>query len=457
VDSPKTITAISLCSGYEGLGLGLRRVLSGLRVIAYSEIEAYACANLVSKMEAGLLDAAPVWSNLTTFPCEQFHGLVDIITGGYPCQPESCAGKKMGKEDSRWIWPYIRRAVHVIRPSLCFFENVEGHITGGLRSVLTDLSALGYRVANSRGEPTWGIFSAAEVGAPHRRKRVFILAYRKDFRGDSSWTANQLRRAGAFNGSGEQLADAESGRESGRTVGRDGWQVVGRSEPDMADTTQRRFRELREPSGSNGQPDGGDQQLGHAASDDQRRNTMPGIDGQRIEAGGSGWPMDNTASPRCDDAGQRSNPDSEGGKCVSGAGCGELADTSLGFVPKPGRRSVGRTGVGPTEPGLAEPESVGLQVGRGQRGDIGQEQPSFNGSCLPEFPPKPNDAAAWALAPKELWPATVKPAVRILADGLSSIVDAADRYRVDALRAAGNGVVPATAAKAFRVLLSRIT
>ena len=172
MDTTQTTTHISLCAGYGGIDLGLKRAIPNLRTVAFSEIEAFACANLVSKMEAGLLDPAPVWTNLKTFPWESFRGKVDIFSGGYPCQPFSSAGKRLGKDDPRHLWPYIADGIRILQPALCFFENVEGHITLGLRDVLHDLGGLGYRT-------TWGIFSASEVGAPHQRKRVFILAHRK--------------------------------------------------------------------------------------------------------------------------------------------------------------------------------------------------------------------------------------------------------------------------------------
>jgi DNA (cytosine-5)-methyltransferase 1 len=171
VDTTQTTTHISLCAGYGGIDLGLKRAIPNLRTVAFSEIEAFACANLVSKMEAGLLDPAPIWTNLKTFPWESFRGKVDILSGGYPCQPFSSAGKRLGKDDPRHLWPYIADGIRILQPALCFFENVEGHITLGLRDVLHDLGRLGYRT-------TWGIFSASEVGAPHQRKRVFILAHR---------------------------------------------------------------------------------------------------------------------------------------------------------------------------------------------------------------------------------------------------------------------------------------
>ena len=170
MDNTKQFTAIEWCAGYGGIHLGLKRAIPNLRVIAYGEIEAFAVANLVAKMEAGLMDCAPVWSDLKTFPCEAFRDRVDLLVAGYPCQPFSAAGKRLGTEDPRHLWPHIARSIRIIRPRMCFFENVEGHISLGLREVIGELESMGYKVS-------WGIFSAREVGAPHQRKRVFILAY----------------------------------------------------------------------------------------------------------------------------------------------------------------------------------------------------------------------------------------------------------------------------------------
>ena len=174
MDHPKEFTHVSLCAGYGGIDLGLKRAIPTLRTVAFSEIEAYACANLVAKMEAGQLDAAPIWTNLKTFPWGSFLGRVGILSGGYPCQPFSAAGKRLGAADPRHLWPFIADGIRAMRPQLCFFENVEGHISLGLRAVLSELESIGYRCA-------WGIFSASEVGAPHQRKRVFILAHAESF------------------------------------------------------------------------------------------------------------------------------------------------------------------------------------------------------------------------------------------------------------------------------------
>lgn len=194
VDNPETITHVSLCSGYGGIGLGLQRVLPALRDVAHVEIEAFAVANLVTKMEQNELDAAPIWTNLKTFDFRAFRGKVDILTGGYPCQPFSLAGKRLGKDDPRHLWPYIIEGIRAARPPICFFENVEGHISEGFREVQASLRRAGYRVEA-------GIFSAAEVGAPHQRKRLFILGIANTLPAEA---IRELR----------ELADTQSNRSS---------------------------------------------------------------------------------------------------------------------------------------------------------------------------------------------------------------------------------------------------
>lgn len=157
---------------------GLEQAIGPVRTVAYVEIEAFCIWNLVAKMEAGLLDPAPVWSNLKTFPAAAFHGKIWCITGGYPCQPFSHAGQRKGEADDRHLFPHIRNIVAAVRPVCCFFENVPGHITMGYPEVYRSLRDLGYTVEA-------GIFSAAEIGATHNRERLFILAYsmRKELQG----------------------------------------------------------------------------------------------------------------------------------------------------------------------------------------------------------------------------------------------------------------------------------
>lgn len=168
---------LSICAGIGGIDLGLRRAIKDLRTVAMVEVEAFCIAHLVAKMEAGELDAAPIYPDLHRFPWARYRGCVDIISGGFPCQPFSTAGSRKATEDPRHLWPVIKAGVAVLRPSVVFFENVDGIVSAKspgyhsvLHHVLCDLESMGYRT-------TSGQFSAKEVGAPHLRKRWFILAY----------------------------------------------------------------------------------------------------------------------------------------------------------------------------------------------------------------------------------------------------------------------------------------
>lgn len=182
-----TCRVLSLCSGVGGLDLGLKLAMPTSRTVAYMEIEAYACEILVKRMQEKILDPAPLWSDIKSFDGKPWRGKVDIITGGYPCQPFSVAGKKLGEKDPRHLWPHVRRIVSEIEPMLCFFENVGGHLQLGFEQVHDDLQGLGYKVKA-------GLFTAEEVGAPHRRERLFILAYRNDGRCNSSGNDNTERQ-----------------------------------------------------------------------------------------------------------------------------------------------------------------------------------------------------------------------------------------------------------------------
>lgn len=160
---------LSFCPGILGLERGLTRAIGPVRIAAYVEIEAFIIANLIAGMEAGVLDPAPVWTDVKTFDAQPFRGKIHGIIGGYPCQPFSNAGKQLAEQDPRHLWPYLRRHIQTINPFWCFFENVAAHLKLGYRTVKSDLEELGYTVEE-------GIFTAEEVGAPHKRERLFILA-----------------------------------------------------------------------------------------------------------------------------------------------------------------------------------------------------------------------------------------------------------------------------------------
>ena len=169
-DGGRSLSGLSLCAGAGGLDLGLHLAIPGYRTVGYVERETYAASTLVARMEDAALDRAPVWDDVATFDGKPWCGLVDIIHGGYPCQPFSVAGRKLGDKDPRHLWPHIARIVGEVQPALCFFENVGGHLRLGFEQVHDDLQQMGYRIKA-------GLFTAEEVGAPHKRERLFILAY----------------------------------------------------------------------------------------------------------------------------------------------------------------------------------------------------------------------------------------------------------------------------------------
>lgn len=228
------MNGMSLCAGIGGLDLGLHLACDGYRTICYVEKEAYCQDILFARMADGLLDRGPLWDDLITFDARQWKGLVDIVHGGYPCQPFSVAGKRRGAADQRHLWPDIARIVRECEPEWCFFENVAGHLTLGFDVVARDLEAMGYRVAA-------GLFTAAEVGAPHRRQRLYILARRQQ--GDSVADAGRIgehadepRRSGGpsratapvLGGSGATVGDPELAR---RTETGSGHPLDARPEP----------------------------------------------------------------------------------------------------------------------------------------------------------------------------------------------------------------------------------
>ena len=165
------LNGLALCAGIGGIELGLQLVYGpSYHTRCWVEREAYPAACLVKRMQEGLLHKAPLWSNLKTFDGRPWHHKIHILTGGYPCQPFSCAGKQRAEEDPRHLWPDVLRIIKEINPPILFFENVANHIGLGFIEVRKSLRILGYRVKA-------GIFSAEEVGATHIRKRLFILAY----------------------------------------------------------------------------------------------------------------------------------------------------------------------------------------------------------------------------------------------------------------------------------------
>jgi DNA (cytosine-5)-methyltransferase 1 len=164
----------SLCTGYGGLDLAVE---------AYFNAEMVWCAEN-DKYASKVIEARfnkPNLNDIKTINWDEVEP-VDILTAGYPCQPFSHAGQRKGTEDERHLWPYIIKAISKLRPKYVILENVRGHLSLGFKEVLGDLAQNGY-------DAKWRIVRASDVGAPHQRARLFIIAY------TNSYACQESRRA----------------------------------------------------------------------------------------------------------------------------------------------------------------------------------------------------------------------------------------------------------------------
>ena len=426
MDSTKTniINHLSLCTGYEGIGNGLRRVLPNVREIAYVEIEAFAIANLVNKIETGRLHQAPIYTNLKSFPYRKFRGLVDIISGGFPCQPFSQAGVRKATEDPRHLFPFIAKGIRECQPRVCFFENVEGILscktTDGepvLKYVLRTLEEMGYRA-------TAGIFSASEVGAPHQRKRVFILGYSESggsrrILGDCREERQNLESL-RTDGQGRELGNSKSGGDRQHETQQQGRHTFGgSSEEELANSECSGLRRGR-----------------------SSEECTDGREGNILSVQQAGSEVVSQAE-RCSDTSREELDESN----------------SDGFSRHQSREEKEFRGSAPTtlsasarvhssEEERGELSNTNCEGLEGHSGiEEGQRLVSSEDAIWlhERWPSRPNQKQHEWEEPRVV---EAKPKLGRAADGTSS--------RVDSLRLLGNGVVPQTVAKAFITLINRV-
>jgi DNA (cytosine-5)-methyltransferase 1 len=231
------VTGLSLCAGIGGLDLALHLAVETYRTVCYVEGDAFCQAVLERRMQEGHLNAAPIWPDLRSFDATPWRGRVDIVHGGPPCQPFSqAAGRGQRTTDTRNLLPHVYRIVAEATPAIVFLENVPGAMPYFYHVVLPGLRRLGYAVAA-------GLFTAAEVGAPHRRCRLFVLAHRHGAVRRLLLQPGRPSEAGAHVAWGrETLDDADRmGWEGGDTVpawppapgDRDVWAAVLHHRPDL--------------------------------------------------------------------------------------------------------------------------------------------------------------------------------------------------------------------------------
>lgn len=264
-------TILSIGPGQLGIERGIEAAGTELRPAAYVEIEAFIIQNLIGLMEKGLVAKAPIFADIKSFRPEGFRNKIHGIIAGYPCQPFSFAGTRQGENDPRHLWPHIERCIVAIRPLWCFFENVEGHLTMGYDTVYKSLRAKGYRVEE-------GIFSAEEVGAPHVRRRLFILAVEESY-----W--KQTRRW-------HQLANTHGNRHG--TGSEQGSRKTGKIKTE----TQQRKRSRRNIGNLS-------EEMGNAQSDNQSGDFLQSKQGND-EVGGPSGDVANACKQRFPERGEQS-------------------------------------------------------------------------------------------------------------------------------------------------------
>ena len=160
---------LALFAGAGGGILGGK--LLGWRTVCAVEWEAYAASVLCARQNDGALPAFPIWDDVRTFDGRPWRGIVDVVSGGFPCQDISAAGKGAGIEGERsGMWTEMARIIGEVRPRFAFVENSPMLTSRGLGRVLGDLAALGY-------DARWGVLGAVDAGAPHKRDRIWIVAH----------------------------------------------------------------------------------------------------------------------------------------------------------------------------------------------------------------------------------------------------------------------------------------
>ena len=419
-----------------GIGFKLACETIGVRAVAVGgcEREACAAAALLEVMENAQRSRIPVWDDLQSLFGRRERGLerVDAITAGYPCQPFSSAGKRLGKRDSRHLWPAVRRIIARAEPGIVFLENVDGHVTLGLRKVLRDLKRLGYRVAS-------GVFSAEEVGAPHGRKRVFIVGMADGERSGcqaglpAGWDASR-QRTGCTERPSQELGNPELpgiSMPSGIQNANEGGQGTGNGQHELRNPARQRWFEWgsepeREQGGSNAPKRSGelgDSKHSTARSGKPRNEGKPQRRGNEGITGGGDQLANTEREPRCPE--QLDNARGRTGSCqanesMHGGHREELADDH-------------------------QPRLEGWRPANGM--SSGERGPYRSGGI---FPPGRTDYRRWAeLIANGLDPTclpAIESGVSVVADGMAA--------PADLLRLGGNGVVPLQAAWAFLQLFA---
>jgi len=180
--------------------------LLGWRCICAVEIDAYARRVLLARQDDGSLPPFPVWDDVCTFDGAPWRGRADVVSGGFPCQDISLAGKGEGITGARsGLWAEMARIIREVEPRFVLVENSPALTVRGLGAVLGDLASMGFNAE-------WGVFSAAAVGAPHQRDRLWILAAHPDRAREPQPQGREQDERGWAGDGAEETADPDRER-----------------------------------------------------------------------------------------------------------------------------------------------------------------------------------------------------------------------------------------------------
>jgi DNA (cytosine-5)-methyltransferase 1 len=229
------LNELALFAGAGGGILGGK--LLGWRTVCAVEVNTFCARRLMQRQNEGHLPPFPIWDDVRTFDGHPWQGVVDVVSGGFPCQDISAAGTGNGIDGERsGLWLEMARIIGEVRPRFAFVENSPMLTSRGLGTVLGDLASMGY-------DAEWGVLGAADVGANHQRDRIWIVAYRDCLRKLQSKRFEQEQRGRIGDGGGILADSNEIGRR--RRAGMFG--QGGRIEPkngcnEMADADCQRLK-----------------------------------------------------------------------------------------------------------------------------------------------------------------------------------------------------------------------
>jgi len=410
----------SLFSGIGGIEIGLER--AGMSCRWQSEIDPYA-----SRVLAQHWPEVPNLDDITKIEWSEVER-VDIVCGGFPCQPHSLAGKRKGSTDERNLWPEVVRCLREVEPRWFLGENVPGLLSSDdgrmFATILGDLAALGY-------DATWCSLRASDFGAPHRRERIFLLAYRGGVRGGDG-PRPVIEGTEAVERS-RKLADSGSERcgEAGELRPDPITWISGECAELANALCERRQQKRGSTHGYEGEDEGRSSEYNHVATSGRTSLAHSYPRGRGSERGTPG------SAGHADERG------------------GDVADAmQSGPPPQQHRESEPQYRTGSTSPSggvvsnVPDAEHAGLEErGRVPEGADGGAR-AIAEPVLPPFPPGPADRKTWAYV-IDRWPwlapslsqEEAESLLRRMADGFPNPLDARTRR----LKALGNAVVPQVA------------